>query len=87
VRARDLVALGVDGSRWGIPLPGEAPRRKRALVDAALEAVGATAYADRSVGRLRGGEQQRLRSSATAAAASWWSASTTATPTTTEHPR
>jgi zinc/manganese transport system ATP-binding protein len=60
VRARDLVALGVDGGRWGIPLPGEAPRRKRALVDEALEAVGATAYADRSVGRLSGGEQQRL---------------------------
>jgi zinc/manganese transport system ATP-binding protein len=60
VRARDLVALGVDGSRWGIPLPGEAPRHKRALVDAALEAVDATAYADRPVGRLSGGEQQRL---------------------------
>ena len=60
VRARDLVALGVDGSRWGVPVPGESPRRKRALVDAALEAVGATAYADRPVGRLSGGEQQRL---------------------------
>jgi zinc/manganese transport system ATP-binding protein len=60
VRARDLVALGVDGSRWGIPLVGQAPRRKRALVDAALEAVGADAYAGRSVGRLSGGEQQRL---------------------------
>jgi len=60
LRARDLVALGVDGSRWGIALPGQAPRRKRALVDTALEAVGATAYADRSVGHLSGGEQQRL---------------------------
>ena len=60
LRARDLVALGVDGSRWGIPLPGEAPRRKRELVDTALEAVGAIAYADRPVGRLSGGEQQRL---------------------------
>jgi zinc/manganese transport system ATP-binding protein len=60
VRGRDLVGLGVDGNRWGIALPGAAPRRRRALVDAALEAVGATAYADRSVGRLSGGEQQRL---------------------------
>jgi zinc/manganese transport system ATP-binding protein len=60
VRARDLVALGVDGSRWGLPLPGGASRRKAALVDAALEAVGASAYAERPVGRLSGGEQQRL---------------------------
>ncbi len=59
VRARDLVALGVDGNRWGVPLPGGA-RHRRALVDSALEAVGATAYADRTVGRLSGGEQQRL---------------------------
>jgi zinc/manganese transport system ATP-binding protein len=60
VRARDLVGLGVDGNRWGIPLPGVTLRRKRELVDAALEAVGATANADRPVGRLSGGEQQRL---------------------------
>ncbi|MEA2672449.1 MAG: zinc/manganese transport system ATP-binding protein, partial [Chloroflexota bacterium] len=37
-----------------------ARRRKRALVDGALEAVDATAYADHPVGRLSGGEQQRL---------------------------
>jgi zinc/manganese transport system ATP-binding protein len=60
VRARDLVGLGVDGDRWGVALPGATLRRKRELVDAALEAVGATAYADRPVGRLSGGEQQRL---------------------------
>ena len=52
--------------RWGWtgaaggPLPGEGPRRKRALVGEALEAVGASGYADRAVGRLSGGEQQRL---------------------------
>ncbi|HEX2289163.1 MAG TPA: ATP-binding cassette domain-containing protein, partial [Pseudonocardiaceae bacterium] len=33
----------------------------RARVDAALAAVGGTAYADAPVGRLSGGEQQRLR--------------------------
>jgi zinc/manganese transport system ATP-binding protein len=60
VRARDLVALGVDGDRWGVPLLASARRRRRELVDAALEAVGASAYADRPVGRLSGGEQQRL---------------------------
>jgi zinc/manganese transport system ATP-binding protein len=60
VRARDLVSLGVDGTRWGIALPGAARRAQRALVDEALEAVGASAYADRPVGHLSGGEQQRL---------------------------
>ncbi|HEY2703176.1 MAG TPA: ABC transporter ATP-binding protein [Candidatus Dormibacteraeota bacterium] len=60
VRGRDLVALGVDGNRWGIPLSSASARRKRALVESALEAVGATGYAGRPVGRLSGGEQQRL---------------------------
>jgi zinc/manganese transport system ATP-binding protein len=60
VRARDLVALGVDGDRWGLPLPGAARRRRGHLVDDALDAVGARGYAHRPVGRLSGGEQQRL---------------------------
>jgi zinc/manganese transport system ATP-binding protein len=60
VRARDLVSLGVDGNRWGIALPGAGRRVQRALVDEALEAVGASAYADQPVGHLSGGEQQRL---------------------------
>jgi zinc/manganese transport system ATP-binding protein len=60
VRARDLVGLGVDGARWGISLPASARRAKREMVDEALEAVGAQAYADRPVGLLSGGEQQRL---------------------------
>ncbi len=58
LRGRDLVALGLDGHRWGVPLPS---RARRARVDAALEAVGATAYAGEPVGSLSGGEQQRLR--------------------------
>ncbi|MFI1936004.1 metal ABC transporter ATP-binding protein [Streptomyces purpureus] len=58
LRARDLVRLGLEGHRWGLPLtPGTAHRR----VDELLESVGATSYADVPVGRLSGGEQQRVR--------------------------
>ena len=57
LRGRDLVALGIDGHRWGIPLPSAA---RRARVDEALRAVDAISYADAPVGRLSGGEQQRL---------------------------
>jgi len=60
VRGRDLVALGLDGHRWGFALPGVRRRQQRVLVEEALAAVEATAYADRPVGRLSGGEQQRL---------------------------
>jgi zinc/manganese transport system ATP-binding protein len=59
LRGRDLVGLGLDGHRPGIGLRGRRVRRER--VDAALAAVGGTAYADSPVGRLSGGEQQRLR--------------------------
>lgn len=58
MRARDLVALGVQGSRFGFPIPH---RGDRAKVDRLLESVGAAHYADRRVGLLSGGEQQRLR--------------------------
>ena len=58
VRGRDLVRLGLDGHRWGAPLPS---RAARARVDRAIESVGATAYADAPLGTLSGGEQQRLR--------------------------
>jgi zinc/manganese transport system ATP-binding protein len=59
LRARDLVGLGLDGHRLGLGLRGRAARRAR--VEAALHAVGAGTYADAPVGRLSGGEQQRLR--------------------------
>ncbi|MGL1395407.1 ATP-binding cassette domain-containing protein, partial [Vibrio parahaemolyticus] len=36
-------------------------RKDRARIDGLLEEVGATAFADRPVGLLSGGEQQRLR--------------------------
>jgi zinc/manganese transport system ATP-binding protein len=57
LRGRDLVGLGLDGERWGLPLPR---RGRRARIDAALRDVDALAYADAPVGRLSGGEQQRL---------------------------
>jgi zinc/manganese transport system ATP-binding protein len=59
LRGRDLVGLGLDGHRLGVGLRGRRARRQR--VDAALASVGGTAYADAPVGRLSGGEQQRLR--------------------------
>lgn len=59
MRGRDLVGLGLDGHRWGIGLRGM--RTRRARVDAALGEVGAHGYAQAPVGRLSGGEQQRLR--------------------------
>lgn len=62
LRARDLVGLGLDGHRLGPGWPlGRGARRRRERVDAALAAVGATRYANAPVGRLSGGEQQRLR--------------------------
>ncbi len=57
LRARDVVALGLDGQRLGIPLPS---KRRRALVDELLAAVGASEFADTRVGQLSGGQQQRV---------------------------
>ncbi len=57
-RGRDLVALGVNGNRYGKPWLS---RRDSQKVDRMIEQVGATAYADSPIGRLSGGEQQRLR--------------------------
>lgn len=58
LRARDLVALGVNGTRFGAPIPRPGDRER---VDALLDAVGASGYANDPVGALSGGEQQRLR--------------------------
>ncbi|MGP8001975.1 MAG: metal ABC transporter ATP-binding protein [Streptosporangiaceae bacterium] len=57
LRARDLVGLGLDGHRLGLPLPSA---RRRALIDEMLAAVGAEGFADARVGNLSGGEQQRV---------------------------
>jgi len=58
LRGRDLVRLGVDGHRWGFGRPDAATDR---LVSAAIGSVAAGPYADAPIGRLSGGEQQRLR--------------------------
>ena len=61
VRGIDLVELGLDGARWGIPLPRTAGRRRAATrVAEVIELVGATEYAHEPIGHLSGGEQQRL---------------------------
>jgi zinc/manganese transport system ATP-binding protein len=57
LRARDVVALGLDGHKLGFPLPSKA-RRER--VQEALVAVDAERFADARVGELSGGEQQRV---------------------------
>ena len=60
VRGLDVVRLGLDGTRWGVPLPGRARREGRARIDEVVRLVEAEGYASRSIGKLSGGEQQRL---------------------------
>jgi len=64
IRGVDLVRLGLDGARWGVPLPladrvmsGGA---KSSRVAEVIRLVGAESYAERSIGELSGGEQQRI---------------------------
>jgi zinc/manganese transport system ATP-binding protein len=65
IRGIDVVRLGLDGDRWGVPLPlakrftergRQAERRLRDVIDL----VGASSYANRPIGECSGGEQQRL---------------------------
>lgn len=66
IRAIDLVRLGLDGARWGTPVPFAdrlRPGRARAAqrqVEEVIGMVGAQAYAGRPIGELSGGEQQRI---------------------------
>jgi zinc/manganese transport system ATP-binding protein len=65
VRGIDLVRLGLDGNRWGVPLPewfpGNANGRGLARrVNEALQVVEAAPQAHRPIGELSGGEQQRV---------------------------
>src|SRR5215472_16465310 len=61
VRAADMVGLGVDGHRWGAGVSPRKRREKAQEVTQALASVGAAHLAGRAVGRLSGGEQQRLQ--------------------------
>src|SRR5438105_10643602 len=60
VRGWDVVRLGLDGDRWGVPLPGARSRAADARVRELIGLVGAEGYAQRPIGQLSGGEQQRL---------------------------
>jgi zinc/manganese transport system ATP-binding protein len=65
IRGIDVVRLGLDGNRWGMPLPWAdrlhpARRGEHERVAEVLELVGATPYATRAIGQTSGGEQQRL---------------------------
>jgi zinc/manganese transport system ATP-binding protein len=67
LRGIDLVRLGLDGHRWGTPLPLVRRLLDRARVeheqqrlDEVVARVGAAGYAERPVGEVSGGEQQRL---------------------------
>lgn len=61
LRGSDVVRLGWDGDRWGVPLPGTAGgRAARRRIAEVIDLVGAGAYADRPIGQCSGGEQQRL---------------------------
>ena len=66
IRGIDVVSLGLDGARWGTPVPWLsrllAPRRfaeRQRRLEHVIELVGAD-YARRPIGRCSGGEQQRL---------------------------
>jgi zinc/manganese transport system ATP-binding protein len=65
VRGVDVVRLGLDGDRWGVPLPfagrlTAAGRARQQRVRDVIELVGATGYANLPIGQCSGGEQQRL---------------------------
>ncbi len=64
IRGVDIVRLGLDGDRWGVPLPswlgGAGARTKADRVTEVIELVGAQGYAYRPIGQCSGGEQQRL---------------------------
>jgi zinc/manganese transport system ATP-binding protein len=63
VRGVDVVRLGLDGDRWGLPgrqLGAAHRREQRRRVEDVIDLVGASAYAERPIGEVSGGEQQRL---------------------------
>jgi zinc/manganese transport system ATP-binding protein len=65
VRGIDVVRLGLDGDRWGVPIPfagrfTSAGRARQQRVRDVIDLAGASGYADRPIGQCSGGEQQRL---------------------------
>jgi zinc/manganese transport system ATP-binding protein len=59
IRGVDLVRLGLDGAKWGLPLPF-AGRAQNERVARVVQLVGAESYAGRPIGEMSGGEQQRI---------------------------
>lgn len=57
LRARDVVGFGLDGNKWGIGLPNTERTEK---INKALKEVDMFHLANMPVGKLSGGEQQRL---------------------------
>jgi zinc/manganese transport system ATP-binding protein len=65
IRGVDVVRLGLDGDRWGVPMPWvgrwtDRGRRTQQRIDEVVRLVDAQEYARRPIGMLSGGEQQRL---------------------------
>lgn len=58
LRGIDVVALGLQGPRFGFPIPRRGDRER---IQSVVAEIGASAFAKRPVGQLSGGEQQRLR--------------------------
>ena len=58
LRSRDLLRMGLDGHRFGIPFPSRPTAKK---VSRMLEAVGAEDIANTPIGQLSGGQLQRIR--------------------------
>ena len=62
VKARDVVRMGLDGHRWGMPIGTARTRHEvRRTIDELLASVGAAQLADAPVSMLSGGELQRVR--------------------------
>lgn len=57
LRAKDLVALGLDGNQLGLPLSS---RNRSDRIDEMLNSVDAEGFADQRIGKLSGGQQQRV---------------------------
>jgi zinc/manganese transport system ATP-binding protein len=58
LRARDLLRMGLDGHRFGLPLSSSKTSKK---VSEMLAAVGAIEIANVPIGQLSGGQLQRIR--------------------------
>jgi zinc/manganese transport system ATP-binding protein len=58
MRARDLLRLGFDGHRFGLPLP---TKKMRSRVNHVLDCIDGHDLADLPVGQLSGGQLQRFR--------------------------